>query len=166
MRAPTGSFIAVTLLVAVLAVGCASEPCLPEPEADATPPDVRLLVTYTDPDTRQRDSVLLTNADTATVVWADPAAAVTMVYAGADPEGMRRLALGVTIEQTVGVGARTRSPVIAPIEAACPAEHLRGEHTLQGGPAERSVLAGIVAENWGGQRASTPSLTIRQRVRR
>ncbi|GIV57916.1 MAG: hypothetical protein KatS3mg042_0829 [Rhodothermaceae bacterium] len=148
------------LAVLVLMAGCASEECLPPPEADATPPALRLTVTYTDAVTGAQTTHTLADTSAAQTLYVQPGTPVEVTYAGEDPEGMRRVQLGATYVQLTVAGVVRRSPAIAPVKASCPQAVLSGTWSVPALAKEQALLLGVAGENWAGQPAGTPSLRL------
>lgn len=151
------------LVFAALALAaCGPGDCLPERATDATPPTVAFTVTYTDRATGTPTERRVRTSDPEITLDADAAAPVRVHYEGADAEGLRRLQLGVTIQQTVAVGAERRTLNLAPVAAPCPQAALEGrwEHTPDG---PRNLLIGAVAANWASGTAATPTVAVRLR---
>ena len=157
----------IATLCLFLLGGCSSGDCLPVPEADDTPPTVQMTVFFTDWATGRRDSiVLVTPCEEVPPLEAAVDNAVTVVYAGADGEGMKRLRLGLSLYHTVGVGVQTESFNPAPVTTRCPKKMLVGKQTIAGGQGHRNITLRASGENWSGLHTATPTLVVRQRPRK
>lgn len=125
------------------------------------------MVTFSDWTTGRRDSVVLvTPCETAPTIEADVSGEVTVVYTGLDDEGMKRLELGLSVYQSVGIGVQMESFNVPPITTRCPREQLAGKRSFVGGQGKRNITLSVSADNWGGLRAVTPPLVVRQRPSR
>lgn len=150
------------MIVAVAAVlgGCGGD-CLPAPASDATPPDVRLTVTYTDAATGRRAERTVTAHDSTVVVEARASGGASVVYAGADSSGMRGLVLSATYRLTVGFGTHREVVETPPVTASCPRAALSGEASFGGGGEPRDLALAAGAQNWAGLRAATAEVVVR-----
>lgn len=145
----------------LLLAGCGRGDCLPAPDADATPPGIRLTVEYPDPATGEPARRTLTAGEAAVTVDAAEGP-ITVTYVAEDDAGLRRLQLGVTIQQTAGAGVERRSIAVGPVTASCPLPRLEETWSYQQ-PGAKNLILGAVAENWAGGRAASENFTVRQR---
>lgn len=152
------------LIVAFLlwCVGCGPGDCLPPPDSDPTPPDIDLVIVYTDAQTGERVEETLDAGAPALRVVADPSGVVEVRYGAADPEGMRQTQLGASLQRTVAVGTQSRALDVDPLTASCPRPALEGSFTYRPEQGQAVSLGlGLVAENWAGGRSSTPTHVVR-----
>ncbi len=157
------SALACLFALAFAASGCGRD-CLPEPSADATPPDVRLTVSYVEAATGRQATRTGAVGDTTVAVDADAGTLVRVVYAAADSAGMRGLLLGATFQLTAGMGVHHQARRIPPVTASCPRAELTGEASFPGGGERRDLILSAAAENWAGRRAVTPDVVVRFRL--
>lgn len=153
------SFIAaVTLTMALF--GCSSN-CLPEPNADDTPPEVRIIAEYTSRPEGVVERVEIGSADSSVTLSADSDSPVHIIYVAADTSGVRRLIPGMTIQQTVGIGVERQHVSLGREDASCPRPTLEREHEVHGTGQKRALIITLGAENWVGLRSSIEPVTIR-----
>lgn len=152
----------VLLALSVVLSACSSDGCLPEPDGDPSPPEVRITASITLPSGETR-TVIHGIGDPPRAVEVSPSAEVVITYVAVDSLGVRSLAPGLTIQQTVGVGVERRYVEIDPIVASCPRARLAHRQDVPGGRSPRSVLATIVAENWSGATRTLEPFTVRYR---
>ncbi|QXD14062.1 hypothetical protein GQ464_011390 [Rhodocaloribacter litoris] len=148
------------LLFVAMGPGCTPEHCLPRPSEDETPPVLRLEVSFTDAATGRRVTHTLAGSDPARTFRAVASTPVEVTYVASDPEGLRRVQLGVTYQTVAAAGAVRRSPVLEPVSASCPRAELSGTWSAAPPGDYRSLALGAVAENWVGLRAATPTYVV------
>ncbi len=93
--------VAVGVLVMV---SCHDSDCLAPVSLDSTPPDVEMVIYYRSVGSAAVDTLVITSADSSHHVEAAADAPVEVFYAAHDPEGVRRVQLGVARLTTVAVG--------------------------------------------------------------
>ena len=152
----------LTLPILLLLTGCGSDDCLLVPEADATPPVLTLTVEYVDLATGAPVSRALASGEAAVTVEAAEGP-ITVTYAAEDDAGLRRLQLGVTVQQTAATGVEHRSMGIGPVTATCPLPRLEQTWRYQQA-GTKNLIIGAVAENWAGAPAASENFTVRQRA--
>lgn len=140
--------------------GCSSN-CLPEPDTDATPPEVRVIAEYTSRPEGVDERVEIGSADSSVTLVADSNSPVRVIYVAADTSGMRRLVPGMTIQQTVGIGVERQHVSLGTVDASCPRPTLQHDHEVHGTGQKRALIITLGAENWMGMRSSIEPVTIR-----
>lgn len=151
--------IAITSLIVL--VGCASGDCLPEPQRDTTPPELRVIAYYTAPGSRTETSRTVTILDTTDVVPASRTAPVRIEFIAADSSGLRRLTPAVTIQQTVGIGVERQIAPVNSVTSSCPVGSMRTTYEAHTSGKPRVLIVSAVAENWVGGRSIIEPLSIR-----
>lgn len=146
-------------LLLLIMGGCGAD-CLPEPDADPTPPSAHLTVTYTDAATRQPAVHTIASGDTTATVRAAADAPIDVVYAGADEEGLRGIVIAATYQLAVGIGVHRESRMIPPVTSSCPRAELSGKARFPGTGERRNLVLSAAAENWTGRRSVTPNLIV------
>ncbi|MEX0821638.1 MAG: hypothetical protein WD021_05795 [Rhodothermales bacterium] len=160
----TLSAIAAVIGVALSLVlgGCGPTDCLPEPEMDATPPEVNVTVTVTSSNGTTR-TIEHAAGDAPLSVDISSGSSVSVTYSAVDSSGLRSLSPGMTIHETVGVGVERRSVRIEPVRSECPVASLSLRREVRGVRPGESVVVTMVAENWVGDIGTLESATLRYR---
>ncbi len=156
MRANAVALLSFTLFVG----GCSKADCLPEPEADATPPHIRIVVDYHRP-ARSQERFEHRPGDPATTIEADPQQPVVITYLASDSAGLRSLWPTMRMQHTVGLGVERRYVNIDPVTSNCPVAELSYERELKGTGSRPAVYLTAVAENWMGETATLEPVTLR-----
>ncbi len=152
--------ISVLLSITLLAGACFDADCLPEPEHDASRPQVRVVVEYSSPSgTRLRSEHVL--GDSSTTLAADRRQPVILFFSASDASGLRSLSPSITIQQTVGIGVERSYVDVDPVTATCPRHELSYRHEIRSTGTGRSFLVTVVAENWVGLASTLELLTLR-----
>ena len=148
------------LLISIAA--CTGAECLPEPQSDATPPGLQILVEFTPPGGVRQIIYEATAADSASgSITADRNEPVRLIFIADDSSGVRRLSPAVTVQRTVGIGIERQYIPIDAVTSSCPRPVLRTDYKAQTSGDRRVVIASAVAENWVGVRSTFEPLTIR-----
>ena len=159
---PGLAFALCVAAMALLYTGCGPDDCLPPPDSDATPPEIELTVVYTDAQTGRRAERTVDDSAPPLRLGAAPSGVVEVRYRAADPEGLRRVHLGASVQRTVAIGTQSRALDVEPLTASCPRPALEGTFTYR--PEQGQALSlglGLVAENWVGGGSSTPTHVVR-----
>src|SRR5690606_2589185 len=147
------------LLPFLIVSGCRSD-CLPVPENDQSPPDVRVSVSFRTPGGEERE-LHFGVEDTSRTIRVDASHRVLIRYTATDSSGLRSLTPGLTVQHTVGLGTERRHVPLRIVTASCPRAQLTAQHEAAGTGERRVLIITAGAENWVGRRASIEPLTLR-----
>ena len=142
------------LAFCVFIAGC---DCLSRPTSDSTPPSAVLVVEWVDTNNR-RQSQTFTPNDSPMTIRAREKTPVSVMYLGADNEGMRKVKLDYSL--ATWTGAHWQEGLLAAIEvnSSCPHKSLTGAHNFEGGGWTRYKFT-TRSDNWLG--ATTNSAQVK-----
>lgn len=147
-----------TLLLLCFA-GCT---CLAEPEADTSPPSVKMVIEWQEAE-GATESRTFSDLDADSTISIGKDHPILVTYAGSDEEGLQSIHLDYDMIYYGEGGAARPIPVAIERVSPCPTTSLKETHEFD--PGGRSWRCKLTArsKNWVGTIARSPSITVETR---